>query len=609
MHQWAPVTRILLAILTLTAPALAQLMPTQPAQPQTATSSLLSNSTTADDKSKAEKEKEAIARHQAAVTLFDLVLSGAANLSLPRNRIAIASTAFPILWTRNEVQARSLVNQMIGDFAQEAARLQESPESQDRQMLHQQRQLVMQAIAQSDPELALSFMNATRAFVQIGDTEQQEAQERSLRLELAAREAEHSPRNALRTAEKELHAPGDLNPELINLLSQISAKDPQAGTQLLHEIAGRVRPADLSSGENNFSFALNLLNMQANSVANGAARDDALKTLADAVASAVLNTDFPANSLPMLQGSMPAFEQFAPARVQALRQKVEEFSRVLNPQQKSWDQFNLAQQSGDPNQLLAVAEQASSDVRYSMYQQVAWQFANNGDMQHAHQVADKLTDPFQRQQVLQQAARQSAFSAANQGDFAAARQLAQEITPDEDRATVLAQLAVNAFGAKHETLAQAMLEEAAGLLAGSVAGASLYSAQLQVAQAFAHVSPARAVPLLERSASQLQQVLTAAAEIDTFLPYQHSFDSGELILNNSVLCDSLVRPYAEAVAQLANSDFPSARILADRLPLPEARLFAELFLATTALAAENSLSAVAGVNNFRFGSRRMFWSQ
>src|ERR1051326_466896 len=496
MHQWAPVTRILLAILTLTVPALAQLMPSQPVQPQTATSSLLSNSTTADDKSKAEKEKEAITRHQAAVTLFDLVLSGAANLSLPRNRIAIASTAFPILWTRNEVQARSLVNQMIGDFAQEAARLQESPESQDRQMLHQQRQLVMQAIAQSDPELALSFMNATRAFVQIGDTEQQEAQERSLRLELAAREAEHSPRNALRTAEKELHAPGDLNPELINLLSQISAKDPQAGTQLLHEIAGRVRPADLSSGENNFSFALNLLNMQANSVANGAARDDALKTLADAVASAVLNTDFPANSLPMLQGSMPAFEQFAPARVQALRQKVEEFSRVLNPQQKSWDQFNLAQQSGDPNQLLAVAEQASSDVRYSMYQQVAWQFANNGDMQHAHQVADKLTDPFQRQQVLQQAARQSAFSAANQGDFAAARQLAQEITPDEDRATVLAQLAVNAFGAKHEALAQAMLEEAAGLLAGSVAGASLYTAQLQVAQAFAHVSPARAVPLL-----------------------------------------------------------------------------------------------------------------
>src|ERR1051326_5248097 len=131
MHRWAPVTRILLAILTLTVPALAQLMPSQPGQPQTATSSPPSSSTTSDDKSKAEKEKEAIARHQAAVTLFDLVLSGAASLSLPQNRIAIASTAFPVLWTRNEAQARSLVNQMIGDFAQAAARLQESAQHHD----------------------------------------------------------------------------------------------------------------------------------------------------------------------------------------------------------------------------------------------------------------------------------------------------------------------------------------------------------------------------------------------------------------------------------------------------------------------------------------------
>jgi len=137
MHRWAPVTRILLATLTLTVPALAQGVQLQPAQAEQTSSSSPSNSTTSDNKSKAEKEKETLARHQAAVTLLDLVLSGAANLSLPQNRIAIASIASPVLWTRNEAQARSLVNQMIGDFAQAAARHQESPEPQDRQMLHQ----------------------------------------------------------------------------------------------------------------------------------------------------------------------------------------------------------------------------------------------------------------------------------------------------------------------------------------------------------------------------------------------------------------------------------------------------------------------------------------
>lgn len=366
------------------------------------------------------------------------------------------------------------------------------------------------------------------------------------------------------------------------MLNQIAAKDPEAGVLLLHKIVAHVRGTNLSSVEN-FNFALNLLNSQANSLANGAAPDESLKTLADAVASAALSPEFPETSLPMLQGSSSAFEQLAPGRAQALTQKVDDYMRSMNPDQKTWEQFNSAQMSGDPNQLLAVAEQASEDIRPNMYQQAAWQFANSGDLQRARQVAEKLPDPFQREQVLQQAVRQSAWNAANQGDFAAARQLAGEITPDEDRATILAQFALSAAGAKQQTLAQEMLEEAGGLLVNRAAGAPAFAAQLQVAQAFAHVKPARAVPLLERSATQLEQVLSAAVAVDGFLPYPRSFEAGELMLNNSFLCNSLIRPYAEATAELANFDLPAARILADRLSLPEARLFAELFVARTAL--------------------------
>jgi hypothetical protein len=575
MHRWARFAQVLFAIAVLAAPALAQFVALQPAPPA-------SPSAPADAQSKAEKEKETLARHQAALTLLDLVLAGSKNLSLPQNRIALASDAFPILWTRNQAQARTLVTQMIGDFAQAAARQQDNPEPRSRQLLHQQWQNVLRTIAQSDAELALSFMNATRTFAQIGNPEQEQAEERSLRLELAAQEAEHNPRNALRLAEKDLQTPGDLPQELINLLSQIAAKDPEAGTELLHKIVARVRRTSLTE-DGNFNFAVNLLNSEANSPSNGAAPDDSLRALADSVASAALNPEFNQNALPMLQGSNPTFEQLAPGRAQALRQKVEEYTRTLNPEQKTWDQFNEAQASGDPNQLLALAEQASPDVSPNMYQQVAWQFANSGDLQRARQIADKLSDPFQRQQVLQQAVRQSASIAANQGEFAAARQLAQEVTPDEDRATLLAQFASSAAEAKQPALAQEMLEEAGGLLVNRAAGAPAFAAQLQVAQAFAHVKPARAVPLLERSAGQLEQVLSAVVAVDAFLPYPSSFDSGELLLNNSFLCNSLIRPYAEATAQLASYDLPAARILADRLSLPEARLLAELLVARSAL--------------------------
>ncbi len=577
MHRWPRFAQILLTSAVLTAPALAQLETPQSA----AQSSQSAQPTAADSPSKAEQEKQTTARYQAALTLLNLVLSGAKNLSLPQNRIALASDAFPILWPRNQPQARALVTQMIGDFAQASSREQENPDPNARQLLHQQWQMLLRTIAANDPELALSFMNATHTYAQTGNPDQQEAEERALHLELAAQEAAHNPRNALRLAEKDLQTPGDLPLELLNLLTQITAADPEAGAQLLQNIASRLR-TNLSDGAN-FTFALNLLNNQANASANTAAPNDSLKALADAVASAALSPEFSAQSLLMLQGSLQTFEQLAPARVQALRQKVEEVTGPPDPQQQVWNQFNQAQASGDPNQILAVAEQAEPEMRSNMYQQVAWQFANTGDLQRARQVADNLPDPFQREQVLQQAIRQSASTAANQGEFAAARQLAQEITPDEDRATMLAQFASTAADAKQQQLAQDMLEEAGGLLANRAAGASVFAAQLQVAQAFAHVKPARAMPLLEHSAAQLEQVLSAAAAVDSFLPYAPSFASGELLLTNSFLSNSLVRPYAEAAAELALYDLPSARILADRLTLPEARLLAELFVARSAL--------------------------
>jgi hypothetical protein len=595
MHRWPHFAQVLLTVAVLSGSTFAQLGTPRPAPPALPA--------TPDSQSKAEQEKQTAARHQAALTLLNLVLAGAKNLSLPQNRIALATESFPILWTRNESQARSLVTQMTGDFAQASAREQENPEPNARQLLHQQWQLVLRTIAANDPELALSFMNATRTYAQIGNDDQQEAEERALRLELAAQEAAHNPRNALRLAEKDLQTPGELPLELLNLLTQITASDPEAGAQLLQNIVARVRTC-LSDGSN-FNFALNLLNSQANSPANGAAPSDPLKTLADALTSAALNPEFPAQNLPMLQGSLPAFEQLAPARIQALRQKLEEFTGTPDPQQQAWNQFSEAQASGDPNQILAVVDQASPEIRSTMYQQIAWQFANNGDLQRARQVAENLPDPFQREQVLQQAVRQSASNAANQGEYAAARQLAQEITPDEDRATMLAQFASTAAAAKQQALAQDMLEEAGGLLANRAAGAPVFVAQLQVAQAFAHVKPARAMPLLEHSAAQLEQVLSAALAVDSFLPYAHSFDSGELLLTNSFLCNSLIRPYAEAAAELAVYDLPSARILADRLPLPEARLLAELFVARSALG-DPPPRGPAGVV---FGGRYRAWLQ
>ena len=560
------------SIVTVAAPNFAQL-----AEPQSASSS--------NPQAKTESETNLTARRQAALTLLDQVLAGSKNLSLPQNRIAIECEAFPLLWSRNESQARALVSQMTGDFAQAASRQNEdeTPDQASLQALRQQWQVVLQTISQSDAELALSFMNASRSFVRTGSPEEEEAEERSLRLNLAAQEAAHNPRNALRAAEKDLQTPGDLPDELINLQTQVAAKDAEAGTELLRAIVNRVRDADLVAGESDFNFALHLLNTQFAAAANNSNPDDTLNTLADGIVSAALNPQFPPTMLPALQGSMAAVEHFAPGRAQPLNQKLTDYLHTLAPEDTPQDAVSQAQGSGDPTQLLAAAEQAPADIRFNLYQQAAWQLANSGDLQRARQAAENLPNSVQRDQLLQQAVRNAAWNACNIGQFAAARQLAGQITPEEDRVIILSQFALAAAAAKKDDLAQAMLDEASALLVNRPAGASLFAAQLQVAEAFAHLFPARAMPLLERSASQLQQVLAAAVEVDAFLPYQRSFENGELILNNGVLFNSLVEPYVQATAALANSDPAAARILADRLPLPEARLMAELSVARTAL--------------------------
>jgi len=76
--------RILLAAVTLAALCAAQFAESQ--SPQSG----------AEHANPPDAEKDRLARHQAALGMLDLVLAGAKSLSLPQNRLAIESEAFPL---------------------------------------------------------------------------------------------------------------------------------------------------------------------------------------------------------------------------------------------------------------------------------------------------------------------------------------------------------------------------------------------------------------------------------------------------------------------------------------------------------------------------------
>jgi len=530
-------------------------------------------------------EKPSQTARQSAMNMLEAVLAGTGSLQIPQNRLAIELRAFPILWARSDPRARALISQMAGEYADAASRIDERAAQNPtlvRTRLRQHRISTARTLAQTDPECALLFLSATLPFVQ-SNLPDDDPDDHALIFDLAAQVALHDPRRALQLAEQQLKESVDLPQSLIDLLEQVQRSDAQAGARLFRDIVDHLKQQDLSEDSEELTFAVSLLTGQFSLQSEmGRDQDTPLRSLAELVAATAASSNLAQEQPFLLRLAFPALDAIVPAKSAALHSQIPARAPAPSSGNTLWQQVNQARSSGDGDKVLAALAHVPEDDRPQLLQQVAWSFANEGNLQITRQIAANL-DPWQRNNLMQQAIRTAALAAGSRADFAAARQLTAQITDDDSRATLLSDLAIYANGSGTPKLAEEMLGEAASLVLNRPAGISAFAAQLTVAQAYLRVKPAQALPMLERSASQLEQALLAASQLDGFLPDQHSFEGSELILNEGFLYQSLIEPYANAAAELASLDLPAARALADRLPLPEARLMTELFVADGAL--------------------------
>jgi hypothetical protein len=520
---------------------------------------------------------------QSAMNLLEGVLASTGSLSLPQNRLAIELQAFPIVWSRSDSRARALINQMAGEFAQ-AASNQSNNENPEIALTRrrEQRTTMARTIARSDPEMALMFLAATLPYIR-SNSPDDDPEDHDLVIDLAAQVALRNPGRALQLAEQQLKEADDLPPSFINLLEQVERNNAQAGAQLFRDAVDHIKQQTPAEDNGELSFAASLLGSQFSRLSeNGGTPDSTLRALAEIVITSGLSSmssqDQPYAVTKALSNCWSALDSLLPAKSASLRQILSIDAPANVPVQNVWQNFNQARSSGDTGKLLAVIADAPEGRRDKMLEQAAWGFANDGDLQRTRDLAQSL-EPWQRSDILQHAIRTASEAAGRRGDVANARQLAAQVTDENSRATLLSAVAISAVAVGKPRLAEEILGEATFLVMNHTAGTSAFAAQLIVAEAYLKVNPSQAVPLLERSARQLEQALSAAAELDGFLPDDHSFEGGELILNQGFLSQSLLQPYANATADLAALDLAAARTLADRIPLPEARLMTEVSVA------------------------------
>lgn len=528
---------------------------------------------------------------QSAMNLIEEALAGTGSLTLPSNRITIELRAFPVVWSRSNARARALVLQMAGEFAQAATAIGQDPDrnpADAHNTLRNQRGGIARGIASNDPELALVFLSATLPYLQLSCRDD-DCEDHALVVDLAAQVALHDPKRALQLAEQQLKETDDLPQSMIELLEQVQRNDANVGAGLFRDIFDHLRQQNLAEDTEALSFAATLLGSQFALQSETGKPDDLLRTLAETIATAAAASNVMADQPYVLDDAMAALDALVPAKSAALS-RGNRRGQFSAPRPSFWQRFNQARSIGDSNQVVALLSQAPEDDRAEATEQAAWDFANKGDLERTRQLAGSI-EGWKRNGVMQLAIRSAALAAGDRSDFSAARQLAAQITDEVARASLFSDLAVYAYDKGKPRIAEEILGEATTLVMNHSVGITAFAAQLRLARAYLRVEPAQAVPLLERSASQIEQALSAAAQLDGFLPDSHSFEGSELILNQGFLYTSLLQPYASATAELASLDLSEARTLADRLPLPEARLMTEIFVAAGVLDKKDNMQA------------------
>ena len=259
----------------------------------------------------------------------------------------------------------------------------------------QMRQEVMQVLSNNDPELALSFLRSTRELTNPVDG--QPDQEIRLEITLASQIAGKDPRRALQIAEDSLTR--GYSSGLTNVISGLRISDPLLAARLAKETAAKLQTEKLLVTPEAANLTVNLLRL-AHSPApkpamldgpdgTSASPDIALlsepeyrelfmKALSESLAfSPEVGTPYSGemnavrNLLSSFKSMPTEMRSLAPASIAAIDEKTASLDMAFNPQDRVRQNIQTMLYRDPVDQVMEAVKQAPSDMRDSLYQQLA----------------------------------------------------------------------------------------------------------------------------------------------------------------------------------------------------------------------------------------------
>ncbi|MDT4969486.1 MAG: hypothetical protein QOJ64_4223 [Acidobacteriota bacterium] len=546
-----------------------------------------------------------------AIALLEDVIANAQTLKSASNRIRIQIAAGDLIWPRDEVRARAILDRSIKEFIELIGSIDETDPNyynavQAPSQLYSE---FIEVLTRRDPKMALDFLHSARvprppqAPSKYLDTNA----EAQIELQIASQIALTDPKLALQTALGSLDK--GFSSTIVGLISAIQAKDREGAAKVALALVRKLLSENLLLNNEAAQVAVSFLNTVSPIESHGSSEDgkriaplrapilidpQSYKELFDYVLKAALsaplgslNSDWRERNIAQtlltgLSGLISNTRDVDPARLAALQRKLAELRKAVDPGSRFWQENQELIQNGSVDDLLALALKSPPEMRDQVYQQASWKAAGQGEIDRARQIiTDGVSNPMMRRQMLDQIDRQAANTAAAEGKIEQARQVLSRLHTNEERGTLLIQLAGTLSNNNDKAAARRLLEEARGLVSTKAENFEQIQVQLQLARTFIPIDSAVALELFEQVINQFNELLAAAEVLNGF--DQQYFKDGELMWQHSSLSNYLWQAISD-LGSFPPDQFDRAKDIAGKLQRPEVRIMAQLSIARAALA-------------------------
>ena len=587
-------------------------------------SSAASQSPDSQDSAKKDQQQQKAQeeREKKALALLDETIKEAQSLRAPENRIRIQIGIADLLWSRDEKRARAIFKEAIAGYDEISRKAHSNTPRPDginiredvsrfqsasnpyvlRMMSAMLRQEILQALIAHDAKWAREFLRASRQSATSGEEANNYSVDMDLALDmqLAKQVAETEPKQALEIAQENFEGAFSAGQAegFIGIIQGLQGKDQEAASKLANSVMKKLRAQDLSSKPGLANFALNFLmavtrrdkqdatdKQAASNNADRLLDEQSLRDLVEMLVTAALKEDASSEededsnqvlNLMAIQSVMPLVEKYAPTRAAAVRAKITEFNKSLDPQTKAWTEFASKGIEPTAEDMLNAAAKLPAENREELYAQAIQIAIAKGELDRARQIAkENIKNEGARNALLASIDRQTLMSATTQGKLEDARQMLARVESVEERAVILSQLAMATAAKGDKKSALQLITEARGLVGYEPESAAQFVARIEIAGAAVKIDPAQSFELLEGMIEPINFLVGASAAIDTF-EGRHQFKEGEMIVRGTGLISNMLQSWSKNLKELAREDMDRAKIDCDRFQRVEVRLMTRL---------------------------------